>query len=97
MLVQIQKERKKRVSGAHYMLIYQGLQLMISSNTPVSKYRITNRKAVLDIMIENGLIETSERKISTEHRGSKASNYYVITQKGYEYLSIFEKLEDLFN
>jgi hypothetical protein len=99
MLVQIQKQKQK-ISGSQYVLIYKGLKLMFSNgNLPVSKYRISNNKAVIDIMIQNQLLdECCDRdKIVSEYFLHRDTKYYTISRKGFEYLSLFEKLEGLFD
>ena len=81
------------------MLIYKGLTLMQSNgNMPCSKYRITNRKAVLDAMVDSKFIEAVDKKKAIdEHRGNKASKHYIIAPKGFEYMRAFERLESLFD
>ena len=69
---------------------------MINNNTPMSKYRISNNKAVIDLIISNKLIEecddSKKRKIDCLHKDTK---HYCIASKGYEYMRAFENLEGL--
>ena len=95
-MLQIQV-RKQRVTAAHYVLIYNGLTLMSKENIPMSKYRITNRKAVLDLMISNKFIEEcgdDSKVIDGLHKDTK---YYCVAPRGFEYMRAFEKLEGLFD
>ena len=99
-MLQVQIQRKKRPSAAHYVLIYKGLILMSQNgNLPISKYRITNRKAVLDLMIKNGFITPchDKKRIVSEYFLHKDTKYYIIAPKGFEYIRAFEKLEGLFD
>lgn len=96
--IQIQKQRKKRVATAPYFVIYNALIFMSKENIPMSKYRITNRKAVLDLMISNKFIEEcyDNNKVIIDglHKDTK---HYCVAPKGFEYMRAFEKLEGLFD
>ena len=96
--IQIQKQRKKRVATAPYFVIYNALIFMSKENIPMSKYRITNRKAVLDLMISNKFIEEcyDNNKVIIDglHKDTK---HYCVAPKGFEYMRTFEKLEGLFD
>jgi hypothetical protein len=98
--MQVVQLQKQKITGAQYVLIYKGLKLMFSNgNLPVSKYRISNNKAVIDIMIQNQLLdECCDRdKIVSEYFLHRDTKYYTISRKGFEYLSLFERLESLFD
>ena len=97
-MLQIQV-RKQRVTAAHYVLIYKGLQLMISNgNIPCSKYRISNRKAVIDAMVQNRFIEEcDDKKRMVSEKLHRDAKYYCVAPRGFEYMRAFEKLEGLFD
>ena len=100
MLQQPMIRKKRQCNDAQYNLIYDGLYLMLitHNNMPMSKYRITNNKAVLNIMMKNGFIQEcrDKNKITGEYLLRKETKYYVISLRGIEYMRAFEKLRGVF-
>lgn len=91
------KEQVNRLKGIdreniHYNIIYKCLTFMAEHGYPLSKYRIHNRKSILDLLIKNEFISECEHVIGHKNAGK----YYVISLKGREYMKRYEKLGEMF-
>jgi hypothetical protein len=94
------KTTQKQCGNTQYVLIYEGLSFLLNNgNIPVSKYRITNNKTTIDNIIKNGFVNEcrDKKQVVSEYSYHNDTKYYVVSQKGMEYVEIFEKLKGLFD
>lgn len=99
MMVQQLLQKNKVCFGPHYVSIYKSLHYLLDNdNMPMSKYRISNNKLVLNILLENNFIVecTDKKKVVTDYIRNKETKFYCLSPKGMEYIRVFEKLMGLF-
>lgn len=95
-----QKQQKRHCGNTQYVMIYEGLSFLLNNgNIPVSKYRITNNRTTINNIIKNGFVKEcmDKKQVVSEYEYHKNTKYYVLSQKGMEYIETFEKLRGLFN
>jgi|SRR5690349_15688330 len=93
---QIMRLKSERHNNTYYDIIYKCLVFMQQNPTPLSKYRISTKKSILDLLITNELIIECDSILAGERNSHKDTKHYVISSKGLEYMKRYEKLGEMF-
>ena len=65
---------------------------------PKAKTRISPNKKIQDMLIQNGFVkEVTDKQLLNNCEYMSDVKYYIISQKGHEYLKRFEYLRELFD
>lgn len=97
------KRTKKNPIGVTtiYDNIYYALHAMAENpGIPKTKYGITDNRKVHNIIIKNAFVkETTDKQLLKNCSNYKrlSSKYYIISQKGHDYMKNYEGSKELFN
>jgi predicted transcriptional regulator len=93
--VQKSKDRKKQQHNTHYDAIYDALIYLSHYPIPLTKHRISTNKNVLSSLLSKQFISPVNDKDLLINNRYENVTHYSISQKGIEYIKLYESLQQL--
>lgn len=94
--------RENRANRCTHEIVYELLKNMASEEPKniTSLCRAVNLPVdrgikVINVLMKSGLV--ASYTITSNSKVGKLSRYYIVTEVGYEYIGIYERLKELFN